>query len=130
MYRSLKTVHGTWWLQGVLILIYICSIYIDCVSGYLSCHTHHCIFCIYACVCVCVCVCVVSDSLWPFGLYPSRLLYPWIVQARIVFPALQADSLPAGPSGKPTCMHAYIHAIMACYFPCMFLLTLYIHTCK
>ena len=33
------------------------------------------------CVCVCVCVCalscsVVSDSLWSYGLYPFRLLYP------------------------------------------------------
>ena len=33
------------------------------------------------CVCVCVCVCVsflvVSDSLWPHGLLPTRLLHPW-----------------------------------------------------
>ena len=36
-----------------------------------------------ACVCVCVCVCVsvshsvVSDSLWPHGLQPTRLPHPW-----------------------------------------------------
>ena len=33
------------------------------------------------CVCVCVCVCVicsvVSNSLWPHGLQPTRLLCPW-----------------------------------------------------
>ena len=30
------------------------------------------------CVCVCVCVCwVVSDSLWPHELQPTRLLCPW-----------------------------------------------------
>ena len=33
------------------------------------------------CVCVCVCVCVshsvMSDSLWPHGLWPARLLCPW-----------------------------------------------------
>ena len=36
------------------------------------------------CVCVCVCVCcavlsysVISDSLWPQGLQPARLLCPW-----------------------------------------------------
>ena len=35
----------------------------------------------YGSVCVCVCVCVsglvVSDSLWPQGLWPARLLCPW-----------------------------------------------------
>ena len=30
------------------------------------------------CVCVCVCVCsAMSDSLWPHGLQPARLLCPW-----------------------------------------------------
>ena len=30
------------------------------------------------CVCVCVCVCsVMSNSLWPYGLQPTRLLCPW-----------------------------------------------------
>ena len=37
--------------------------------------------CVCACVCVCVCVCVrlsvVSDSLRPRGLQPTRLLCPW-----------------------------------------------------
>ena len=60
------------------------------------------------------------DSLWPRGLEPARLLCPWIFQARILewlpfplpgdlpnpgiepmSPALQEDSLPAEPSGKP-----------------------------
>ena len=38
------------------------------------------------CVCVCVCVCgsVVCDSLQSYGLYPTRLLCPWIFQARIL----------------------------------------------
>ena len=36
----------------------------------------------YVCVCLCVCTCtlscsVVSDYLWPQGLYPARLLYSW-----------------------------------------------------
>ena len=34
----------------------------------------------WVCVCVCVCVLicsVVSDSLWPHGLQPTRLLCPW-----------------------------------------------------
>jgi len=31
------------------------------------------------CVCVCLCVCVFScsDSLWPYGLWPSRLICSW-----------------------------------------------------
>ena len=35
--------------------------------------------CACVCVCVCVCVChsVMSDSLQPRGLLPTRLLYPW-----------------------------------------------------
>ena len=37
---------------------------------------------IYLCVCICVCACmhtplVMSDSLWPHGLWPARLLRPW-----------------------------------------------------
>ena len=31
----------------------------------------------YACVCVYSVTSVVSDSLWPYGLQPARLLYPW-----------------------------------------------------
>ena len=35
--------------------------------------------------CVCVCVCsVASTSLRPHGLWPTRLLYPWNFQARIL----------------------------------------------
>ena len=39
----------------------------------------HAVWCPWSCVCVCVCVCscsVVSDSLWPLGLKPTRLLCP------------------------------------------------------
>ena len=35
--------------------------------------------------CMCVLSCsVMSDSLWPHGLYPARLLHPWISQAKIL----------------------------------------------
>ena len=66
---------------------------------------------------------VVSDSLWPYGLKPTRLLYPWDSQARILewvaipssrgpsWPRYQtqvscllhwqAGSLPLVPPGKP-----------------------------
>ena len=63
---------------------------------------------------------VVSDSLQPHGLLPSKLLCPWILQARKLdwlpfppsgnlpipgiearSPTLQADSLPSEPPGKP-----------------------------
>ena len=55
-------------------------------------------------VCVCLCVCVshlvMSDSLWPHGLYPTRLLCPWDspgknngVSCHIL---LQSLSLPTG----------------------------------
>ena len=33
--------------------------------------------CVHVCVCVCVCPSVVSYSLWPYELWPARLLYPW-----------------------------------------------------
>ena len=104
MYRSFKTVHDTWWSQGVLILIYTCNIFIYCVSGYLSCHIHHCIFCIHMCVCVCV-LCLTFCG--PLECTPPGSLIHGILQARIVFPALQANSLPAEPLGKPTRMHIY-----------------------
>ena len=43
----------------------------------------------YVCVCVCVCVCacacpVMSNSLWPHGLQPSRLLCHGILQTRLL----------------------------------------------
>ena len=58
---------------------------------------------------------VVSDSLWPQGLQPARLLCPWgfsrqeMSSARVApnsgikhrSPALQADSLPSESPGKP-----------------------------
>ena len=77
------------------------------------------------CVCVCVCVCVlshqvVSDSLWPHSMGPTRLLCPWDFLARILeggaiffcrvyswprdqthisYASWQADSLPLAQPG-------------------------------
>ena len=64
-----------------------------------------------------------SDSVWPYGLYPARLLCPWDLQARILawasMPSSRGSSWPrdqtciycfAGrffttePSGKPSAM--------------------------
>ena len=62
---------------------------------------------------------VMSDSLGPHGLWPTRLLCPWGFSGKDngvgchfllqgIFPtqglnlALPADSLPSGPPGKPT----------------------------
>ena len=87
---------------------------------------------ITGCVCVCVCVCVcararvlscsaVSDSLWPHGLWPTRLLCLWGFSKQEYWsrlpcppprdhpnpgielrsPALQVDSLPSEPPEKP-----------------------------
>ena len=62
-----------------------------------------------------------SDSLWPHGLQPARLLHPWGFSRQEFwsgmpcprpgdlsnsgikpeYPALQADSLPSEPPGKP-----------------------------
>ena len=70
---------------------------------------------------VCFAASVVSDSLQPYGLEPARLLYPWgfsrqgycsglhaLFQGNLPNPgieprppALQADSLPFEPPGKP-----------------------------
>ena len=86
--------------------------------------------CVCECVCVCVCVCVcarvlscsvVSNSMWPHGLYPTRLLCPWgfsrqeywsgfrfllqgIFLSQEWNPCLlhwQADSLPLYPLERP-----------------------------
>ena len=78
--------------------------------------------CNLQCVCVCVCVCVncsvISDSLQPHGWYPTRLLCPCdspgkntgvgchsllkrlfpTQESNLGVAALQADSLPSGPS--------------------------------
>ena len=73
-----------------------------------------------------VCACsVVSDSLRPYGLYPTRLLPPWDSpgkSTRLPFPSpgylpnpgikprsptLQADSLQSEPPGKPKNTGAY-----------------------
>ena len=57
-----------------------------------------------------------SDSLLPHGLWPTRLLRPWDLPGKTIgvgchcllqgifppgSPALQADTLPSGPPGKP-----------------------------
>ena len=79
-------------------------------------------------VCVCVCTCapvlrcsIMSDSSWPNGLSPTRLLRPWDSPGKNtgvdchallqeIFPtqgssprspALQQDFLPSEPPGKP-----------------------------
>ena len=75
-------------------------------------------------LCVCCAVLsrsVVSESLWPHGLYPIRLLYPWWFSRQEYWsglpcpppgdllnpgieprsPTLQVDSLPSEPPGKP-----------------------------
>ena len=44
---------------------------------------HSSYICTYVCVCMCACS-VVSDSLQPHGLQPTRLLCPGIFQARIL----------------------------------------------
>ena len=80
---------------------------------------------IYVCVCVCVCLLscsVVFDSLWPYGVQPTRLLCPWGVSKQEYWnglpcpppgdlpnpgieprsPTLQVNSLLSEPPGKPT----------------------------
>ena len=74
-------------------------------------------------LCVYLLNCLISDSLWPYGLYPTRLLCPWdsvkntgvgcrallqgIFPPQGLNPCLlcllhqQAGSLPLGPPGKP-----------------------------
>ena len=132
MYRSLKTVHGTWWLQGVLILIYTCSIYIYCVSGYLSCHTHHCIFCIHACVCVCACVCVLYLTLCgPLDCTPPGSFIHGFSRQEQCF-------LPCGPilyllshRGSPhACMHIYMQSWHVIFLVCFCLLYTYTHASR
>ena len=85
-------------------------------------------------LCVCVSPSVVSDCVWPHGLKPTRLLWPWNspgkntgVGSHSLFqgssprdlshleikpgsPALEAGSSPSEPPGKPvhTCMCAYV----------------------
>ena len=80
---------------------------------------------LYICVCCAVLGCsVVSDSLQPHGLWPVRLLCPWGFSRQEYWsglscptpgdltnpgieprsPALQADSLPSEPPGKPIYM--------------------------
>ena len=72
----------------------------------------------YPCVCVCLVASVVSSSLQPPGLQPTRLLCPWdspgkntrvgchALLQRIFptqgSPTWQADSLPLSPQGSPS----------------------------
>ena len=80
-------------------------------------------------ICICMCCAVLShsamsDSLWPHGLWPTRLLCPWDSPGKNTgelpcpppgdlpnpgmeprSPALQADSLPSMPPGKPMCIY-------------------------
>ena len=96
--------------------IYICV--------YTHTHTYMCLF-----------TSVVSDSLWPHGLQPTRLFCPWILHARILewvampssgdlphpgielgspaAPAFQADSLPLCHQGSP---YICIHIHKWCFF--------------
>ena len=106
---TVRTGHGTMdWLQigkGV------------CKGCILSC----CLFNFYAECCAVLSCSVVSDSLQPHGLQPIRLLCPWGFSRQEYWsslpcsppgdlpnvgikprsPALQADSLPSEPPGKP-----------------------------
>ena len=72
--------------------------------------------------CHCLVASVVLDSLWPYGLWPTRLLCPWGFSRQEYWSGLpcpplgdlpnpgieprsltlQADSLPSEPPGKPT----------------------------
>ena len=75
----------------ISVCIYMCVCVCVCVYTYICTYIHiyvHIYTCIhiyiyierlYECVCVCVCqvTSVMSDSLWPQGLYPARLLCSW-----------------------------------------------------
>ena len=91
----------------------------------------------YQYVCVCMRICafsvasVVSNSLWPSGLWPVKLLCPWDSLGKstewvampssrasprpgdwahyFCYPALQADSLPTEPPGKSMCVSTHTH---------------------
>ena len=74
----------------------------------------------FSCCAVCLVCAVMSSSLWPHGLWPTRLLCPWDFPGKStgvschallkgifltqgsspVYPALQPDSLPSEPPGK------------------------------
>ena len=58
----------------------------------------------YICVCVCVSHSVVSDSLWPHGLQPTRLLCPWNSQGK-----------NPGVDCQYVCMYMYICMYMCIY---------------
>ena len=57
-------------------------------------------------VCVCVCPLVVSYSLWPYGLEPTRLLYPWNFQARILeWVAISFSRVSSWPKARTQVSH-------------------------
>ena len=85
-----------------------------------------------ACVCVSAIASVMSDSLQPFGLQPTRLLCPWDSPSKDtgvgcqahpqrIFPNQESNpgflcllhwqmgSLPLAPLGKPICMYTYMY---------------------
>ena len=77
---------------------------------------------------------VMSDSLWPHGLWPTRLLCPWnspgrntgvgchfLLQGIFVTrenepasPALQVDSVPLSRQGNPAWHHSKWYTFMSC----------------
>ena len=92
-----------------------------------SAYHEHISTCIYMCSVVLSCS-VMSNSLQPYGQWPTRLLCPWefsrqeywsglpcpppgdLPKSRIEprSPTLQAGSLPSEPPGKPVYIHPYV----------------------
>ena len=91
----------------------------------------------YMCVCVCVLVSQLCPTLRHHGLWPARLLCPWnspgkntgvgghsLLQGDLPnpgidprSPALQADSLPSEPPGKPR-KYPYVKVAQLCLTLC------------
>ena len=70
-----------WWARGsvwvgLLKFFYlcVCLLYFNIFYIFISTYIFN---YIYVCVCVCVSCSVISNSLWPRGLYLARLLCPW-----------------------------------------------------
>ena len=57
-------------------------------------------------LCVCVCPLVVSYSLWPYGLEPTRLLYAWNFQARVLeWVAISFSMVSSWPKAQTQVSH-------------------------